>query len=221
MKSEQKTPILYTFRRCPYAIRARIALSYAGVKFEVREVDLKDKPQILLSISPKGTVPVLQLSADRVIEESLDIMLWTIDQYDPEGWLDPNHQQDIFNLINETDIDFKSNLDDYKYAENPMKKCEALRRCEVFLESIEQRLCKHHFLFSDDMSLADVAIFPFVRQFSKVSDLWFEGPHFERVKQWLEYFSESELFKKAMNKYPVWQQHAEPIYFEPLNASSK
>jgi len=197
-------PILYSYRRCPYAMRARMALSYAGIAVEIREVSLKDKPAHLLQVSPKGTVPVLVLQGGQVIEQSLDIMYWALQQHDADGWLRADSQQQL--LIVENDGSFKQNLDRYKYAIRfPEHSAEYYRQQgELFLEKLEQRLQQSAFLLGNTISLADIAIFPFIRQFAAVDSVWFEAAAYIRLKSWLQHLVGSALFESVMVKYPSY-----------------
>jgi len=185
-------------------MRARMALSYAGIAVEIREVSLKDKPAHLLQVSPKGTVPVLVLQSGQVIEQSLDIMYWALQQHDADGWLRADPQQQL--LIAENDGSFKQNLDRYKYAIRfPEHSAEHYRQQgELFLEKLEQRLQQSAFLLGNTISLADIAIFPFIRQFAAVDSVWFEAAAYIRLKSWLQHLVGSALFESVMVKYPSY-----------------
>ncbi len=202
-------PILYSYRRCPYAMRARMALSSAGITLEIREISLREKPAHMLQVSPKGTVPVLVLPGGTVIDQSLDIMHWALQQHDPDGWLSADHEQTKL-LIDENDGAFKQNLDRYKYADRyPEHAAEYYREQGAqFLALLEQRLQHHVFLMRDSVSLADIAIFPFIRQFAAVDQRWFESSDYARLRQWLATLVESSLFERVMAKYPVYQDLA-------------
>lgn len=194
-------PILYSYRRCPYAMRARMALKYAGIEVEIREVALNNKPAHLLQVSPKGTVPVLILQDGTVIEQSLDIMHWALQQHDAEGWLMTSHaltQQ----FIAENDHGFKQALDKYKYAIRfPEHTAEVYRsQGEKFLYLIELQLAQTKFLAGNALSLADIAIFPFIRQFSAVDTHWFEQAAYPKLKAWLLQLLASPLFLSVMEK---------------------
>ena len=208
-------PVLYSFRRCPYAIRARMALYYAGIKVELREVELRDKPQEMLAASPKGTVPVIVLPDGNLLEESLDIMLWAVKHKDADNWLPHQLEGAILELIDTNDFTFKPDLDNYKYADrHPEHSAVELRqRCEKFLMDLEQRLTSSKYLLGDNISLVDVAVFPFIRQFAMVDWVWFQGAPYVRVLDWLESFLNAPLFQSVMKKYAKWQQGSEPIYF--------
>lgn len=212
------SPILYSFRRCPYAMRARMSLIYSQQTLELREVLLKDKPAELFAISPKGTVPVLLCEDGRVIEESLEIMLWALNKADPDGWL--QHKQTQFELITNNDVQFKPLLDRYKYADRFSEYSEEYLRkqCFDFLKSLEERLARHTFLFSEQPCLADIAIFPFIRQFAHVDLEWFEVSQWQALKRWLNYFKKSALFTHSMTKYPAWKSGDVPLQFPPAGA---
>ncbi|MBC3336532.1 glutathione S-transferase [Pseudomonas proteolytica] len=196
--------LLYSFRRCPYAMRARMALRYCAVAVEIVEVSLKAKPAQMLALSPKGTVPVLNVGG-QVIDESLAIMRWALAQNDPEDWLlkdDPAAQGLMAGLIGENDLVFKVHLNRYKYAERyPEQPVEHYRaEGEVFLRRLEALLAQRDYLLADHLSLADVALAPFVRQFADVDREWFAGAPYPRLQQWLERFLASALFTGVMAK---------------------
>ncbi len=200
--------ILYSFRRCPYAMRARLAIARAGVAVKLREVVLRDKPAHMLEISPKGTVPVLQLADGTVIDESLDVMLWALGQNDPDGWLSPEKGTlaDMLALIADCDGDFKHNLDRFKYAAryddvDPLAHRQA---AEGFLATLEVRLEGGGWLFGHRPCLADYAILPFIRQFASVDRAWFYAAPYPALQAWLEAFMEGAFFKSVMKKYPQW-----------------
>ncbi|WP_369303156.1 glutathione S-transferase [Pseudomonas sp. N2-5-1-1] len=192
--------LLYSFRRCPYAMRARMALRYAGVPVQIVEVSLKAKPADMLALSPKGTVPVLSVDG-RVIEESLEIMHWALAQHDPDDWL-LNGDPRVLDLIAENDQAFKHHLNRYKYAERyPEQPMEHYRaEGEVFLHKLEGLLAGNEYLLADHLSLADVALAPFVRQFAHVDREWFAGTEYHRLQAWLQRFLESPLFVAVMAK---------------------
>jgi glutathione S-transferase len=198
---------LYSFRRCPYAMRARIALRYSGVAVQIVEVSLKAKPAEMLALSSKGTVPVLSVDG-RVIDESLEIMRWALAQNDPQNWLlkdDPQGQQRSAALIEENDQVFKVHLNRYKYAERYPEQPMAFYRSEgeVFLRKLEELLEGRDYLLAEHPSLADVALMPFVRQFAHVDREWFEQTPYVRLQAWLQRFLESELFTSVMQKQPL------------------
>ena len=190
--------VLYSFRRCPYAMRARMALRYSGVPLSIVEVSLKAKPAQMLAASPKGTVPVLVCADGSVIEQSLDIMHWALARHDPDNWLQPGCAA----LIEENDTRFKVLLDRYKYAirypEHPMEYYRA--QGAEFLQRLEDVLARSAYLAGPALSLADVALAPFVRQFAHVDRDWFEQAPYPRLNAWLERFLASELFSSVMRK---------------------
>lgn len=211
-------PILYSFRRCPYAIRARLALVSSGIEVELREIILRDKPEEMLHASPKGTVPVLILPNGDVIDESLDIMYWALNQKDPNQLLcqESNHlQSEVATLIEENDFVFKKHLDLYKYhdrhPEYPQSHYRSLG--EQTLTKLEERLERNKFLLRDVPSLADLAIFPFIRQFAHVDKEWFYNSDYTALKQWLDSFLESAEFKKVMTKFTQWNAEKNPVFF--------
>lgn len=211
-------PILYSFRRCPYAMRARLAIASSVITIEFREILLRNKPQQLIDISPKGTVPVLQLHEGKIIEESLDIMYWALSQSDKNNWLDNHIIKDIQQLIQWNDTEFKYSLDRYKYADRYPEYDEKYYRekSEPFLIELEARLCSHSFLCSDNVSLADIAIFPFIRQFSNVDSDWFLTSKYQKLHLWLNKFIESNLFTSIMQKYPAWDANETETLNIPL-----
>lgn len=202
--------ILYSYRRCPYAMRARMALKYAEISVEIREISLRDKPAEMLKISPKGTVPVL-LSSDNslnktlVIEQSMEIMHWALLQRDFDGWLTADGAL-TEQLIAENDGDFKRALDKYKYSIRfPEYAAETYRyQGEIFLLKLELLLNQSQYLLNDKASLADIAIFPFIRQFASVDEIWFESAPYPRLKVWLNALVESELLLSVMEKQPTY-----------------
>ena len=200
-------PILYSYRRCPYAMRARMALRYAGINVDIREIALKDKPAHMLQVSPKGTVPVLVLADGQVIDQSLEIMVWALQQRDTDGWLAADAEQ-TQQLIAENDGAFKQHLDRYKYAIRfPEQSAEDYRNAgEQFLAKLELRLQQSDFLFGDVVSLADIAIFPFIRQFAAVDQGWFESTGYIQLKSWLQRLVTSALFERVMAKQPIYTE---------------
>lgn len=196
-------PILYSFRRCPYAMRARLALYHAKIPHEHREVDLKNKPAEMLKISPKGTVPVLQLPDETVLEQSLDIMAWAFGNFVPS----PEDK----NLIAENDTTFKQALDRYKYPGRYPEDEQMNYRgnCEAFLKKIEARL--DPFLTGNAESYVGMAIFPFIRQFSLVDPDWFGDQPYPRIIAWLHYFNSSDLFNEIMKNYEPWAPGPKPL----------
>ncbi|MGY2443144.1 glutathione S-transferase [Pseudomonas sp. SDO52101_S400] len=191
---------LYSFRRCPYAMRARMALRYSGVPVEIVEVSLKAKPAEMLAISPKGTVPVLD-AGGQVIDESLEIMRWALAQNDPQDWLLAGDSR-IAELIEANDQVFKVHLNRYKYAERYPEQPMEVYRAEgaLFLQKLDELLKGRDYLLTDHPCLADIALLPFVRQFAHVDRDWFAHTPYVRLQVWLQRFLESDLFTAIMKK---------------------
>ena len=208
-------PRLYSFRRCPYAMRARLALLFAELPVELREIVLKNKPSQMLAISPKGTVPVLQLPEGRVIQESREIMIWALEHNDKQGLLDAKLIKQATDLLDKNDHEFKHWLDHYKYADRypEMSQAEYQERGEVFLQSLEALLNKNAYLLGDSISIADIGIMPFVRQFAHVDRDVFYGLPYPKLQRWLQDWLEHPLFKQAMTKFDPWQEGDEVIIF--------
>lgn len=198
------THILYSFRRCPYAMRARMALKYSGVKVKIHEVSLKNKPESMLQISPKGQVPVLLTSDGRVIDESMDIILFALSLRDEDGWLgkDENVRKQMDEYIKINDNGFKKSLDQYKYYDG--RKAGSLEEYrsqgEEFLAILDKQLRDKQYVFGDKMLYGDIAIFPFIRQFAHVDKEWFYQSGYDYVIKWLDNLLASALFKEIMVK---------------------
>lgn len=207
--SNSPRPILWSFRRCPYAMRARMAVLSAGLEVELREILLRDKPQAFLRASPSATVPNLQ-AGDLVLDESLDIMLWALGQSDPHGLL--NMPEAGRALIAQNDGPFKAALDHTKYATRyPDLDPQSERaKASEFIQLLNTRLTERAFLMGDKPTLADIAIFPFVRQFANIDRAWFEAQPWPHVLLWLDGFLQSADFQTAMEKAPVWEEGARP-----------
>ena len=208
-------PLLYSFRRCPYAMRARLGLLFAEVPVALREIVLKNKPAPMLAISPKGTVPVLQLSEGRVIEESREIMEWALAQQDPQGLLDSETLPQAQALIDINDNEFKHWLDRYKYADRhlEMTQTEYRQQGEVFLQVLEELLTQNDYLLGDKPSLADIGIMPFVRQFAHVDRKVFYALPYPNLQQWLQHWLEHPVFLQAMTKFTPWQEGDNLVVF--------
>ena len=193
-------------------MRARLAIANSTIKVELREIVLRNKPQALLDASPKGTVPVLLL-ADTIIDESLDIMYWALSINDPDNWLSTSLKEDIQQLMQWNDGDFKYYLDRYKYADRYPENDALFYRAQAerFIIELENRLSKFSFLCSNHCCLADMAIFPFIRQFANVNPEWFQGSQYQHLNHWLKQQIESELFIAIMEKYPIWKTEDAPI----------
>ena len=194
--------VLYSFRRCPYAMRARMALLISEVAFEIREVKLSAKPAAMIAVSPKGTVPVLLLPNGQVIDESLDIMRWALQQHDPEDWLDG----ELSSLIEANDGPFKYHLDRYKYPErhetDPKQHSAAALD---MLAPLEERLSGQAYICGAQRSFTDAALMPFVRQFAAVDQSWFDAQPLPALKDWLARQLRSPLFEQVMARQRFWQ----------------
>ncbi|MCP2729327.1 glutathione S-transferase [Limnofasciculus baicalensis] len=210
-------PILYSFRRCPYAMRARLALVVSNCVCELREVVLRDKPQEMLAVSPKGTVPVLIDLNGRVIDESIDIMLWALAQHDPEKWLMPEEGNlaAMLELISQCDRGFKYHLDRYKYPNRYEDTDGIVHRNEgyLYLERLNQQLSKTRYLFGNSVALADMAIAPFIRQFAHTDLDWFNEQQLPHLHDWLARFVDSEIYNRVMNKYLKWESGKVGVIF--------
>ena len=209
-------PVLYSFRRCPYAMRARLALDVSGQPYALREIMLRCKPPELLLASPKGTVPVLVLPNGEVIDESLHIMQWALDWNDPPGWLQ-NSKHMLF-VIAFNDGAFKHHLDRYKYPQRYGDE-SAHHQGSGFadqhraagsawlakLEAMLTALPGNTWLFGQQPSLADMASLPFVRQFARTDATWFAAQPWPALQGWLARFETSALYARVMTKHPLWK----------------
>ena len=226
--------ILYSFRRCPYAIRARFTLHFLKQVVELREVVLKDKPEALLLLGGRSTVPQLidekRLDEEQIEKkryaESLDIIFWAIEsaKKQPSSGLNmladqlwpasTQTQSEICAWIDENDHVFKGWLDKYKYADRHLESPIFYReQGEVFLQKIEDVLGTRDFICGNELSLADVAVFPFIRQFAGVDSAWFEKSKYAAVIQWLDGMLNHQSFVASMRKYPQWKNGNTPIFF--------
>jgi glutathione S-transferase len=211
--SDTALPVLYSFRRCPYAMRARLALHVSGLAYEHREVVLKHKPAHMLALSPKGTVPVLWLrsaAGEQVLEQSVDIMLWALRQQDPLGWL-PGSDADMdeaMALITHNDGPFKRHLDRCKYPNRSgLESGQADRDAAAdWLFSLNARLASQAYLAGGQWGLTDAAIAPFVRQYAHTDPSWFAAQPWDSLARWLAAFEGSELFEAIMHKHAPWQE---------------
>ena len=206
-KNSSDKPFLYSYRRCPYAMRARMALLSARFEFDIYEISLRDKPKEMLEISPKGTVPVL-IVGNNIIDESLDIMIWAYNISDKSNHyisLSKSEKNNAKELINLNDNDFKLHLDKYKYSSNKKEfnQDNLYENCLFFINRIESNLCANKFLISNKISIADIAIFPFIRQFANVDYQWFKN-NYAQLTVWLEDICLSDLFVQIMKKYEIW-----------------
>jgi len=216
MIQNSSTPVLYSFRRCPYCMRAHMALKYTGIKIELREVDLNKMPAQALSISPQATVPVLVLTDGAVNDESWDIVKWALRQHDPDNWLGDNecYLLDAEILVETNDFSFKDDLDHYKYADRfPAHEPQHYRAaCEEFIEELEDMLDQKKFLLAGQLTLADISVFPFVRQFSLVDKEWFDQSPYPNVRRWLQELIDSNMFQQVFQKHALWQEGALAVY---------
>lgn len=221
-------PILYTFRRCPYAMRARLGLLLGQRNVEIREITLKAKPDALLQASPKGTVPVLVLSDGPVISESLEIMRWALSSPHPQADACPpllgqtvDEQTLIAHLIHQNDHEFKPWLDKYKYADRypAQSQTDYFLSASVFLNTLEIHVNRHRYLINYQLSLADYAIVPFIRQFNAVDPKRDLNLSYPRLMAWLTELTSSEIFTQAMNKYVIWEAGQSPISLLDINVS--
>lgn len=217
-KAQQAIPILYSFRRCPYAMRTRLALTISNQQCGLREIVLRDKPAEMIALSPKASVPVLHLTDGSVLEESLDIMLWALERDDPQHWLTPQNGSllDMISLISENDGSFKNHLDRYKYAIRYEEGTDPVyHRAEgsLFLNTLNDRLEIHSQLYGNRATLADFAILPFVRQFANTDRAWFDNQPLQHLQNWLDEHLSSDLFQGIMKKVPVWAPgDKEPVF---------
>ena len=208
-------PCLYSFRRCPYAMRARLGILFAELQVELREITLKNKPPQMLAISPKGTVPVLQLLDGTVIEESREIMIWALAQRDSQGLLNAETLLEANALIDKNDNEFKYWLDRYKYADRhiEMSQTEYRQKGEAFLQLLEELLTKNPYLLGKSVTLADIGIMPFVRQFAHVNrDVFYDLPY-PNLQRWLQDWLSHPLFLQAMTKFQPWQEKDDVVVF--------
>ena len=197
-------PILYSFRRCPFAIRARLALLVSETAYELREIQLRKKPVDMLTASPKGSVPVLVLPDGQVIDESWDIMQWALQQHDPDNWLGQNGQQlkAAAALVETNDSTFKAALDRYKYANRHPAHPQVHYRMEgeKFLQKLENCLENNAYLSGNHLSIADAAVIPFIRQFAEVDQDWFDQSAYPKLRNWSQALINSSLFTAVMLK---------------------
>ena len=216
METNLKYPILYTFRRCPYAMRARFAIRSSKIIVEIREIKLQEKPSEFLKISPKGTVPVLITNSGEILEESLDIIYWALNKNDPHKWLAKGtlENQDITKLLDDLENKFKPNLDKYKYPSRFSGVDKYLHRDKnlCFLKKLNSYLENNKSLNCEHLSLLDYAIFPFVRQFRNVDQEWFDKLNFIFLNKWINQIIDSKDFSSIMKKFKKWEPNDVPIY---------
>ena len=216
MEIKFKYPILYTFRRCPYAMRARFAIRSSKIIVEIREIKLQEKPFEFLKLSPKGTVPVLITNSGEVLEESLDIIYWALNKNDPHKWLAKGklENQEIIKLLDELENKFKPNLDKYKYPSRFSGVDQYLHRDKnlCFLKKLNSYLKNNKSLNCEHLSLLDYATFPFVRQFRNVDQEWFDKLNFIFLNNWINQIIDSKDFSSIMKKFKKWEPNDVPIY---------
>ena len=208
-----KIPVLYSFRRCPYAMRARMALLVSQTPVKLREVILRDKPREMIDASPKATVPVLVLDDGEVIDESLNIMHWALGRNDPRNWLEAKEL--VTAIVAEADTDFKENLDRYKYPTRYDGADPLAHRAKglLFLQKLDGLIASHGQILGSKPGFADYAIFPFVRQFANNDRIWFDAQSLPAVHIWLQGHLSSDIFAKAMHKYHQWKTgDEEPVF---------
>ena len=198
-------PILYSFRRCPYAMRARMSLILASKECELREILLSNKPNEMLKISSKGTVPVLQFSND-VLDESLDIISWAMESHAPSVHIYSEAEELLsLKLIQLFDSNFKYHLDRYKYSSRyDVDPKEHQQECKTILENLEAEINPSPWIFGKQISLLDISILPFIRQCKIANPNWFFAQNFPKLIDLLNYFENSKLFDQAMQKYELW-----------------
>ena len=213
----QKIPILFSFRRCPYAMRARIAIKLCSLECEIREINLKLKNKKFLEISPKGTVPVLVLPDDKIIEESMDIIHWAISNNDSYNLKLKNLE--IYNkdmdLISIFDNEFKYHLDRYKYNSRykGINKEEHKYKARDLLVNLNNSLKEKQWLNGENISISDISILPFIRQYRIADIKWFdEKLELPNINRWLDKFLNSKIFNNVMKKYKIWETTDQKIF---------
>ena len=213
----QKIPILFSFRRCPYAMRARIAIKLCSLECEIREINLKLKNKEFLELSPKGTVPVLVLPDDKIIEESMDIIHWAISNNDPYNLKLKNLE--IYNkdmeLISIFDNEFKYHLDRYKYNSRykGINKEEHKYKARDLLVNLNNSLKEKQWLNGENISISDISILPFIRQYRIADIKWFdEKLELPNINRWLDKFLNSKIFNNVMKKYKIWETTDQKIF---------
>ena len=216
MDANKKYPILYSFRRCPYAMRARLAIKASGLIVEIREVELKNKPKEFLNVSPKATVPIVCISSKQIIEESLDIMEWALKINDPLKLLknEKLNRIEIHSILNKLENEFKQNLDRYKYSSRfdlPNPKLYRDKNLQT-LNEFNNLLQNNKGICSSNLSLLDYAVFPFIRQFRNVNSVWFDSLELKFLQTWLYELIDSDEFSSIMKKYEIWKPNQKPIY---------
>jgi len=222
--TQENHPILYSFRRCPYAMRARMSLLIAGIDVELREVALRNKPAEMLALSPKATVPVLELTDGSILEESIDIMRWAWQEVDDDSgvqYVSQTQSEELIKPLEQGEGSFKILLDKYKYADrHPERTAQAYRSdAEQYLRTLSAQLGEQDFLFGPMWSFADIAIAPFIRQFARVDQEWFNNSEHQTVRHWLTRILESNEFQYCMKKVKPWYADTKPVLFSHSNIS--
>ena len=220
MGEPKRHPVFWSFRRCPYAMRARLAVCSAGIEVELREILLRDKPDAFLRASPKATVPVVELGDGTVLEESRDIMQWALAQNDPDAWLAVQHRdpQGTAIFLDALDGPFKTHLDRYKYASrfDPKAALEHRGAGAAMLADFDAKLGSQPSLSGEKNGLLDFAALPFVRQFRIADPTWFDAQPWPHLHHWLQAFLESRQFASVMRKYAVWQEGGDGVTFPEI-----
>ena len=211
-------PILYSLRQCPYAMRSRLGILHAHQTVVLRDIDMKNKPEEMLLISPKGTVPVLQLSDGNIIDESIDVMVWALTQSDPNNLLYSHDKQKLprmLELIHRSDHEFVHALQKYRAASryHDSNEEECRDDCCEWLMEIERALTKHAYIMGETPSLVDYAILPFIRQFSRVDKKWYGQSPLPYLRSWLVNHYNDPTFSKAMFTHPKWKKGADDVMF--------
>jgi len=191
-----------------------MTLNYAGIRLEHREVLLSDKPNAMLEASAKGTVPILELTDGRIIDESADVMRWALEQRDTDHWWQVEYETPTLSLVEENDFVFKQHLDHYKYADRYPQHPQLHYRTEAekYLLQLEKRLMAQRYLLDDQLTYADVAIFPFIRQFAFVDKPWFDQAPYPKLQIWLQWFLDADLFSSVMKKHRPWHESHNTTY---------
>lgn len=217
IEKTKRLPVFWSFRRCPYAMRARLAVCSAGIQVELREILLRDKPGAFFKASPKGTVPVVELVDGKVLEESRDVMQWALARNDPDGWLDVQHRdpEGAAAFLDALDGPFKTHLDRYKYASRFDPEAALMHReaGAAMLAEFDAKLGSQPSLSGEKNGLLDFATLPFVRQFRIADPVWFDEQPWPYLNRWLQTFLESRLFASVMKKYAVWQEGGDGVTF--------
>jgi glutathione S-transferase len=221
-------PVLYSLRNCPYAMRARLAIYASKQQVQLRDLVLSNKPDEMLAVSPKGTVPVLVTASNLVIDESLAIMQWAFSQTDPDDYLHKkvlnkaalnkevlNALAEMLAVIEIFDHEFKGHLEKYRCSKRYHEPSLIADRqqCEAYLADLESRLCQHQYLMSDKPSLVDLALMPFIRQFARVERQWYLQAPYPKLRQWLNHYLQSRMFSKVMEQHPLWLDAKQVVIF--------